>query len=338
MKKFTGFEKGINLGGWLSQCVHTKEHYDTFITEKDFAELKSWGLDHIRIPVDNNIVEDEYGNAVDEGFVYIDNAIEWCKKYGMNMILDLHKTAGYSFDEDVTKNCFFERRDLQERFLNIWERFAERYGKYHEMLAFEILNEVTEKSYCDIWNNLAEECICCIRKYAPDIQILVGGYHNNCVEAIADLYPPHDDKIVYNFHCYEPLIFTHQGAPWLKNMPVDFRLEYPGTSEDYMKIHHELNIGQVSVVESAKSETVATEFFDEMFASAVKIAEERNVALYCGEYGVIDRADNESMIAWYRCINESFRKYNIGRAAWSYKKMDFGIKESPVSDEIKKYL
>ena len=41
MRAFTGFLKGINFGGWLSQCDHTKERYDTFITEKDFEEVKT---------------------------------------------------------------------------------------------------------------------------------------------------------------------------------------------------------------------------------------------------------------------------------------------------------
>lgn len=338
MRKFIGYEKGINLGGWLSQCVHTKEHYDTFITEKDFAELTSWGIDHVRIPVDYNLVEDENGNTLEDGMKYIENSIEWCRKYHFNMILDLHKTAGYSFDDGENENGFFADEKLQERFLKLWETFAERFGRYHEFLSFEILNEVTDKIYCEKWNQIAEKCICRIRKYAPDIHILVGGYHNNCVEAIADLYPPHDDKIVYNFHFYEPLIFTHQGAYWLKNMPSDFRLKYPGSSEEYIKIHKNLNIGQVSIVENTKCATVATEFFDETFENAVKVAEERNVPLYCGEYGVIDTADNESTVAWYKCINESFTKHGIARAAWNYKKMDFGISESPVSDEIKKYL
>ena len=31
MKKFKGYMHGINLGGWLSQCDHTKERYDNFI-------------------------------------------------------------------------------------------------------------------------------------------------------------------------------------------------------------------------------------------------------------------------------------------------------------------
>ena len=35
MSKFKGFVRGVNLGGWLSQCGYEKEHLETFITEKD---------------------------------------------------------------------------------------------------------------------------------------------------------------------------------------------------------------------------------------------------------------------------------------------------------------
>ena len=39
MKKFEGFQKGVNLGGWISQFDHYSiEHFDTFITEKDIDE------------------------------------------------------------------------------------------------------------------------------------------------------------------------------------------------------------------------------------------------------------------------------------------------------------
>ena len=35
MRKFEGFYRGINLGGWLSQGSLEKEHLDTFITEDE---------------------------------------------------------------------------------------------------------------------------------------------------------------------------------------------------------------------------------------------------------------------------------------------------------------
>lgn len=37
---------------------------------------------------------------------------------------------------------------------------------------------------------------------------------------------PADENIVYNFHCYEPLIFTHQGAGWIDTMPSDYRMSF----------------------------------------------------------------------------------------------------------------
>jgi hypothetical protein len=49
------------------------------------------------------------------------------------------------------------------------------------------------------------------------------------------------------------------------------------------------------------------------------------VRLYCGEYGVIDKADVKSTLRWYQDIQAVFSKYGIGHAAWSYKEMDFGL-------------
>ena len=44
MKRWEGFQHGINLGGWLSQCDHTKERYDNFIKEED---INNWTEDVI---------------------------------------------------------------------------------------------------------------------------------------------------------------------------------------------------------------------------------------------------------------------------------------------------
>ena len=98
MLKNKGFYRGINLGGWLSQCDYSEDRLNNFITESDFAKIASWGLDHVRIPIDYNILENEDGSFKESGFARIDWALEMCHKYGLNTVLDLHKTAGYSFD------------------------------------------------------------------------------------------------------------------------------------------------------------------------------------------------------------------------------------------------
>lgn len=324
-----GFEHGVNLGGWLSQCVHTKEHYDSFIKEEDLKIIKSWNLDHVRVPVDYNLVQTKDGQFKEEGFVYIQNAIDWCINAGLNMILDLHKTAGYSFDIDEKEEGFFDNEKYQEQFYKLWEEFAKRYSKYEEMLNFELLNEVTDQAYSERWNAIAKKCVERIRKIAPSIKILIGSYWNNSFDAIKDLDKPYDSNIIYNFHCYEPLVFTHQGGEWVSNnMTADFRFPLKSPFSLYQtKTLEVVKPDCANFQRFNQNETVTAEYFDTIFASALQIAKERNVELYCGEYGVIDCANPKEALEWYKMITTVLNKYNIGRAAWSYKGMNFGLSD-----------
>lgn len=318
MTEFTGYRKGVNLGGWLSQCCHTKEHYDSFITEEDIKVISGWMTDHVRLPVDYNLLEDENGNFNDEGFGYIDNAVKWAKNYGLNIIIDLHKTAGFSFDKGENESGFFESSALQKRFYKLWEHIAKRYAVSDGSIAFELLNEVTEQSYKDIWNSIIKNCIERIRRIAPDTYILVGGYWQNSPDAVPDLEVPYDDKVIYNFHCYDPLMFTHQGAYWVENMDKNFRLPFDDVKPP-----------------------ITPEFFIERFSRAYDAAKENGTVLYCGEYGVIDLAEPEDALKWFKAINTAFDRLGISRAVWSYKKMDFGISDSrmdKVRNELIQYL
>lgn len=300
MRVFEGYKKGVNLGGWLSQCVHTKEHYDTFITKKDFEELSKWNIDHVRVPVDYNLVEDKEGHYLEVGFAYIENAILWAREYKLNVVLDLHKTFGYSFDDGEKEAGFFDNKAYQERFYRLWDQFTERFAKYEDTVAFELLNEVTAKEYMPTWSKIALKTIANIRKKAPTIKILLGGYYNNSVVAVPDLPDIDDQNVIYNFHCYDPLPFTHQGAPWVKDMPLDFRMKYEDSG-------------------------ATVEYFENLFAAAIETAKTRDKALYCGEYGCIDRIGDADTLKWYRALHTVLNRYNIGSAAWSYKKMDFGL-------------
>ena len=98
MRRFNGYMHGIDIGGWLSQCDYSKEHLDNFITEEDIKRIKGWGCDHVRVPVDYNIFQDENG-FIESGFDYVQKCIDWCGNNGINMILDLHKTMGFFFDK-----------------------------------------------------------------------------------------------------------------------------------------------------------------------------------------------------------------------------------------------
>jgi len=343
MVNWTGYEKGVNLGGWFSQCDYSKECYETFITEEDFKELSGWGVDHVRVPVDYNLVETKSGERIEEGFAYLQRAVDWCGKYGLNMILDLHKTVGYSFDGGEKENGFFGDEKLQERFYCLWEEFAVRFGKYSDRVAFELLNEVTEPAFCRPWNRIADTCIKRIRKFAPDIKILVGGYWNNSVSAVKDIVLSDYKNIVLNFHSYDPFIFTHQAAGWLREFPRDFRMAFPESCALYEKAFESTRPDMLWSFKHATEgkEVIDSEYFERLFAKAVQKAESHHVPLYCGEYGVINIADVQSTLNWYKTIHPVFEKYKIGRAAWTYRKKDFGLVDEhmkPILEEIKKYL
>lgn len=80
MKKLFGYQKGVDLGGWLSQGSLEKTHLDTFITEKDIETIASWGCDHVRLPVDYENIENSDGSVKETGYDYIRSCIGWCRK------------------------------------------------------------------------------------------------------------------------------------------------------------------------------------------------------------------------------------------------------------------
>ncbi|MBE6844965.1 MAG: glycoside hydrolase family 5 protein [Ruminococcus sp.] len=316
MLKKHGFYKGLNLGGWLSQCDYSQKHLNSFITEKDFETIASWGADHVRIPIDYNILQNNDGSFNEIGFERLDYALDMCEKYNLNTVIDLHKTAGYSFDEGESENGFFYDEKLQEKFYLLWDRISEKYGSLYKRTAFELLNEVTDKKYSDIWNDIARKCITRIRKNAPQTLILYGGCENNSAEAVSLLTSPWDENVIYNFHCYEPLTFTHQGATWTERINPENRISYSECGCN-------------------------TDFFEKEFAPALEAAKNNNTIIYCGEYGVIDRVPIDDILSWYRDIHTVFEKYGIGRCTWNYKEKDFGISDKrldSIRNELLKYL
>lgn len=118
--------RGVSLGGWLSlepfitpslfdsdpslvdeytlcsklgskaAAATLEKHYSTFITEDDFKSIAEAGLDHVRIPFSYWAVKtydkDPYVFGV--SWRYLLRGIEWARKYGIRVKLDLHGVPG----------------------------------------------------------------------------------------------------------------------------------------------------------------------------------------------------------------------------------------------------
>ena len=315
MLKELGFKKGVNLGGWFSQCDYSEERLNNFITEADFEKIAALGFDHVRIPIDYNVIQNPDGTMRPDGLGRIDAALALCDKYGLKAVLDLHKTPGYSFDAGEKEAGFFESESCQECFYWIWETLAEWFAGMSDRVAFELLNEVTEARFLPAWKHISRECVRRIRFFAPDTIILLGSYNWNSARTVPELDAPYDDKMVYNFHFYEPHVFTHQGAYW---MP-------------------ELQNTRCAYADCGASE----QWFEDFLAPAIEKAKKENCELYCGEFGVIDVVPPEEAVKWFRDLHKVFERHGIAHAMWSWKQMDFGLideRMDGVRDELLKLL
>lgn len=315
------FLHGINLGGWFSQCDYSLDNYKFFIQENDIKIISSWGLDHVRIPIDYNFL------LVEENLSFLEDAVNWCNKYNLSIVLDLHKTKGFSFDLHENEAGFFENKDYQDYFLNTWSLLAQKFSHY-DNIAFELLNEITDKKYIDSWNKIATDCILEIRKISKTVPIIVGSYWYNDIEALKDLNIPIDKNIIYCFHFYEPKIFTHQGATWMMDKNIRIRL-----NSTYSKYNEYTSkyIGE----EGKKfdnfdlNQKISLQYFGDLIVKAVKVANEKNVQLYCSEYGLIDNISKKDAEQWFDYVNIVFSKYHIGKAVWSYRGKFFSIENRP---------
>lgn len=331
--------RGINLGGFLSQCEHSMSHYESFIGEEDILKIAAMGFDHVRLPVDYEVFEREDGTPIPEGYALVTRVLNWCRKAGLDVVLDLHRAYGYVFNDagNGEKNSLFTSEACRQRFVDLWIRIATHFKDYGNV-AFELLNEVVEKENALLWNELIERAMSAIRSITRDTPVIYGGIQWNSVKTLKLLDRPTYDNVIFTFHFYEPLLFTHQKAYWVPAMDPKETISYPESMPYYCGKSKKLGV-QGEVVTKAKSKTMGPEFIREMVEEAVLAAKNAGVPLYCGEFGVIDRAPVRDTLNWFRDVDQVFREYSIGCAVWSYKEMDFGITGShydPIREELLK--
>jgi hypothetical protein len=332
------YRAGINLGGWISQCKDmTPAHIAEFIGRKDIEQIAAWGLDHVRLPFDYPVLEDDDKPFVykEEGFAVIDRLLGWCREFGLNVILDMHKAAGYSFGNYKNDNSFFTDEKLHERFVKLWQELTRRYKGEGDNVLFELLNEIVD-AHGDSWNKIARKAIEGIREIDTDRYILLGGPFYNSVAGLETLEIYDDERVLYNFHFYEPMYVTHQNARWTALKDLGIFQPYPAKVAGYEKLQKLFAEGsQYPRVE--ENTFFDIDYLEKCLAPAIEFAKHHGKELYCGEYGALELAGLEGRINYTRDMNALFEKYKMGRALWTYKRMDFPtIDENgePISQEF----
>ena len=187
MNQIFPWKRGMGIGGWLTNykrfqvlpeerkmllTIGDYEHFESYITEDDVANIASLGMDHIRVGFDQIVLEEEPYKYRERTFRLLDNFIGWCRKYQLGCVLNLHKAVGNNCDVPSPVQLL-DDDDLQNRFIAFWLE-CERRWHDQEDLVFELLNEVTNVDPAK-WNSLAERTIAAIRKTNPTRRIIIGG-------------------------------------------------------------------------------------------------------------------------------------------------------------------
>lgn len=321
-------KRGVNLSHWLSQDFGWAPKY-SYINEHDIKFIDSIGYDHVRIPVDEIELWDENGKLIEKAVNSLTNCLDWCEKYDLRAIVDLHTVRAHHFNaaNEGGKITLWEDSAAQANFVNLWIQLSDILKKYPvNMVAYEILNEAVAPEHDD-WNKLMNRTVTEIRKKEPERVLVIGPNMWQIAPNLKFLKLPEGDKnIILSFHTYSPLAFTHYKASWTPLKYYNGPVHYPGqiiTNEDYQKYIDTTNAALVAQTADAR-DVYNKKRLLEVFQSGVEYAKSKNLQLYCGEFGCLPTVERKDRLQYYADMVSVLEENNIAWCDWEYKG-DFGI-------------
>lgn len=313
-------QRGINLSHWFAQAgapqAYTKEHFDTYDTAADMALIKAMGFDHVRFTLNCEPMF-RHGQADQipaDYLAMVDAAVKMILDQGLAVIIDIHPESDFKA-KLVADDAFVEQ------FEDYWRALARHYANLDpEKVFFEILNEPEFRDRYR-WMGVQARLARAIREGAPNHTIIAAGANWSAASELLFLEPLHDANIIYNFHFYEPHIFTHQGATWSTNFQHYLvNLPYPSTPENVRAALEQVPdpMHQQEVLQYGLGRWNAARI-DAEIGEAAAWAKRWNVPLTCNEFGVYRKtatpADRE---AWLHDVRTALEKYGIGWTMWDY--------------------
>ena len=319
------FSKGVNFSAWFETNSAQSINFTKY-TEQDFIDAKSLGVDVIRLPVRFHDMTSGAPNYTIDPLLlrFLDTAVNWAEKHKIYIIIDNH-----SFHPvNPTPN------DIDRILIPVWTQIAQRYGNRSDYVVYEILNEPHGISDAR-WGEIQGMAIEAIRRHDQRHAIIVGGTDYNSIGKLFTLPRYTDQNLIYTFHYYDPHVFTHQGATWgepslaaLAGVPFPYdRRRMPRVPANLRGTWIESSLNNYQGASSPQTLTAPLD-------RVVTFARERNVPVFCGEFGVyIPNSQAEDRVRWYEFVTGELDKRNISRTSWDYYG-GFGIFNSDVGGEF----
>jgi endoglucanase len=319
-QRLANLRHGINASEWFAQVYdpkgYTREHFQTWTTAQDIALIRAMGFDHVRLSVNPEPMfrHNRADEIPAEYLAYLDDAVKMILDHGLAVVIDIHPESDF-------KTRLAHEDTFVEQFSDYWRALAKHYSNLDpNRVFFEILNEpeVTDRYR---WYGIQAKLAVAIREGAPQHTMIAAGAQWSADDQLLFLEPLRDPNVIYNFHFYEPHIFTHQGATWgvnywhfLKGLP------YPSDSSSVEKaVAQEPDaVNRLYVVRYGLDHWDANRIDGEI-SQVAEWAKRRGVPVVCNEFGVYRKnADPKDRATWIHDLVSSLEKYDMGWTMWDY--------------------
>jgi hypothetical protein len=316
---------------WYAQAPghYTAERLATFTTPADFQLIHDLGFDHVRLSIDPEplIAADTISTEKAAGVV-LDRAAmarlaataQNITDAGLVVILDIHPETPWKKESTTTPKGI-------ATFLSFWGSFARYFAKTDpDKVYFELLNEPEGIEPGD-WAKEQERAVPIIRAQVPHHTLIVGGARWNSIDTLIDLKPLTDSNLIYTFHDYEPMEFTHQGATWAGDTLKPLRdVPYPSSPAAVQPLLKTLADDAARKALTAYGDnrwTIAR--MQKRIGLAKDWGKQHHVPLWCGEFGVYRAfAPHEDRARWITDMRTTFEADGIGWNMWDYQS-SFGL-------------
>ncbi len=305
------FTHGVNLTNWF-QSPHAHQIQFSKYTKQDFQNIKTLNCDVVRLPINLHYMTSGTPDYIlDPLFLeLVDQAVDWAEALQMHIILDNH-----TFDPALPTDPA-----IASILVKVWTQMAHHFKDRSNYIYYEILNEphgITD----DAWGIIQQSAIDAIRTEDTKHFIIVGATNFNNFNNLKNLPVYTDNKLIYTFHFYDPFIFTHQGASWVSPSLVPLAgVPFPYKASSMPAVPASL-LG--TWVESAMNDYINTGTVNkikEAINVAVDFKNQRNVPVFCGEFGVyIPNSNNDNRVAWYQAVDSYLNEKGIPRTIWDYQ-------------------
>jgi aryl-phospho-beta-D-glucosidase BglC (GH1 family) len=315
--------KGINMPSWFWLNRSSVGELEKRYPDADFQLIKKLGFTNVRVPIDMaNVYDKSQPDFLNKtNLAYLDRGIRKILSYELAIIIDLHsisqKEGGSNYSGPLGQDETFT-----DVFCRFWTSFARHLSKFDpDWVILEPMNEPVLSGKEENWPPVQKKVTAAIRKGAPKHSILATGARWSNLDTLLELKPLKDHNIIYNFHFYEPHIFTHQGASWSSNWVKPLRdIPYPSSPQAVKDL-----IGKYADERIANNikrygeQRWNAEKIEDRMRYASEWAKKHGVKIICNEWGTYKRyCPPKYRVAWLRDVRESCEKFGIGWCMWTF--------------------